>query len=177
MRRIAVVGASCSGKTTFADRLSQILQIPHIELDVLHWGPNWTIRDDFEINVLQMIEQECWIVDGNYKNVREAIFSKADSILWLNYSFHKVFARALKRTVPRVFSGETIYADNRETFFTTFFSSDSILWWVIKTHKQRKVEYSSLFSSQKFSHLNVFDFKHPKQCSNYLKTIKELHEI
>lgn len=46
-RRIAVVGASGSGKTTFARRLAERLGIPHIELDAIHWGPDWTpARDD-----------------------------------------------------------------------------------------------------------------------------------
>ena len=41
-RRIAVVGTSGSGKTTLAHRLAQQLGIPHVELDALHWDPNWT---------------------------------------------------------------------------------------------------------------------------------------
>jgi adenylate kinase family enzyme len=46
--RILVVGSSCSGKTTFARALAGILGRPHIELDALHWGPNWCYAPDFE---------------------------------------------------------------------------------------------------------------------------------
>lgn len=41
-QRISVVGTSGSGKTTLARQISQRLSIPHVELDALHWEPNWT---------------------------------------------------------------------------------------------------------------------------------------
>jgi shikimate kinase len=41
-RRIAVVGTTGSGKTALARRISQQLDIPHVEMDALYWGPHWT---------------------------------------------------------------------------------------------------------------------------------------
>ncbi len=47
MQRISVVGTSGSGKTTLARDISQLLGIPHVELDYLHWEPNWVeVSDD-----------------------------------------------------------------------------------------------------------------------------------
>jgi adenylate kinase family enzyme len=40
LTRVVVVGSSCSGKTTFARSLAEIVGSPHVELDALHWGPN-----------------------------------------------------------------------------------------------------------------------------------------
>jgi adenylate kinase family enzyme len=42
MRRVVVVGTSGSGKTTLARQLAEVLEVPHIELDALHWEPKWT---------------------------------------------------------------------------------------------------------------------------------------
>ena len=47
LRRVAVVGTSCAGKTTFAKALAAQLQAPHIELDALHHGPGWVPRPEF----------------------------------------------------------------------------------------------------------------------------------
>ena len=45
-QRVIVIGTSGSGKTTMAKRLAERLAAPHIELDGLHWGPNWTEEPD-----------------------------------------------------------------------------------------------------------------------------------
>ena len=41
-QRIVVVGTTGSGKTTLARSISERLAVPHVELDALFWGPNWT---------------------------------------------------------------------------------------------------------------------------------------
>lgn len=46
MRRVSVVGNSGSGKTTFAGQLATRLGIPHVELDAIYWGPNWSHLDN-----------------------------------------------------------------------------------------------------------------------------------
>ena len=64
--RVVVVGTSCSGKTTLARRLAGILGTPHVELDSLHWGPEWTPHADFPSRVLEAVEQPRWVIEGNY---------------------------------------------------------------------------------------------------------------
>jgi adenylate kinase family enzyme len=44
MNRIAVIGVTGSGKTTFANQLAQILLVPHVELDALHWMPTMKLK-------------------------------------------------------------------------------------------------------------------------------------
>lgn len=41
-RRISVVGTTGSGKTMTARHISRCLKIPHMNLDALHWRPDWT---------------------------------------------------------------------------------------------------------------------------------------
>lgn len=71
--RITIVGVSGSGKTTTALRLSQILNIPHIELDALHWLPNWVMIETgaFRQLVSQALSGPAWVADGNYSKARD----------------------------------------------------------------------------------------------------------
>ncbi|KSZ56875.1 hypothetical protein Z045_20930 [Rhodococcus pyridinivorans KG-16] len=39
-RRVLVAGTSGSGKTTLAARIGETLDLPHVEIDGLHHGPN-----------------------------------------------------------------------------------------------------------------------------------------
>ena len=72
MARVVVIGTSCVGKTRFAQVLAQIMNFPHVELDALHWQPNWVPRppEEFRALTADALAQGCWITDGNYGSVR-----------------------------------------------------------------------------------------------------------
>jgi len=155
--RIVVVGTSGSGKTTFARSLAEALRREHIELDALHWGPNWTPRTDFAELVRAAVTADAWVVDGNYSRVRDQVWERATAVVWLNYPFRVVFWRALVRTIRRVVSRETLYSGNRESWRDAFLEPDGIPWWVIRTHRKRRREYAALLREPRFRHLAVFE--------------------
>ncbi len=97
MKRIAVVGPSCSGKATLAKILSDYLGYPMIELDALFWGPNWTRRKEFLQDVKSKIQNDEWIMDGHYSTSRELIWRRATTVIFLDLPFHVVFFRAITR--------------------------------------------------------------------------------
>jgi adenylate kinase family enzyme len=161
--RIAVVGTSCSGKTTLARRLASLFNRRHIELDALHWGPEWTTRPDFVLRAEAALAGSEWVSDGNYRVVRDLILRRATAVVWLDYPFPLVFWRALRRTVGRLRSGEILYAQNVETFRGSFLQRDGIPWWVVRTHCRRRREYGVLFADPRYAHLEVFEMKSPAQ--------------
>lgn len=173
LSRVAVVGTSCSGKTTFATCLADCLRVPHIELDALYWGPNWTPRSDeeFRTQVALATSQDRWVSDGNYTKVRDILWKRAVTVIWLNYAFSTIFWRALYRTVNRVVTGAELYSGNRESFSQAFCSRDSILWWVITTYRSRRREYPELFKREEFSHLQVIEFKRPAEAKIFLASL------
>ncbi|CAG8559645.1 4592_t:CDS:2 [Acaulospora colombiana] len=78
--RIVIHGNSGTGKTTLSDRLGQVLNLPVIHLDEIHWRPNWTEAPDEEmVEELRVIIERGkasntgWIVDGNYENCTKRI--------------------------------------------------------------------------------------------------------
>lgn len=112
--RILIAGPSGSGKTTFAARLGRILDIPHMEMDSLHWGPNWTPRPSFEADVQALIERPAWITEWQYPQVRGRLLERADVVIYLRYSRAVVMWRVVRRTVRRAVTGQKLWADNVE---------------------------------------------------------------
>lgn len=135
MNRIAVFGHSGSGKTTVARRIGATLGLPHIELDALFHRPNWQPTPDDEFRAIvsaRLAESDVgWVVDGNYRRVRDLVLAQADTAVWLRLPFRVVYPRLLRRTLTRAWRREELWNTNRESFRLTFLSKDSILLWGI----------------------------------------------
>ena len=174
-RRIVVIGTSCSGKTSFARKIAEILKLPHIELDAIHWKPGWeaTPEDEFRILVKNAIQKDEWIVDGNYSVVRDIVWSRATILIWLNLSFNTIFLRALKRTIKRIVLKEELFSSNRETLKSTLLNKDSIPLWVIKTYWKRRRKYPEIFREDRFSHLKIIELKDQRDVEEFISKLKE----
>jgi adenylate kinase family enzyme len=172
LARVVVVGSSCSGKSTFARELAAVLGSPHVELDALHWGPGWVPKPEPEFVRLTDVATAAprWVVDGNYRIVREIVWPRATSIVWLNLGFTTVFARALGRTIRRSLTGEELYAGNRESLGRAFLSRESILLWVLQTYGRRRREFRSLM--QGAQDLKWFEFRRQSEASAFLHSIR-----
>lgn len=170
--RVVVIGTSGSGKTTFARALATALGVPHIELDALHWGPNWTVRADFEERVAVATSAAAWVVDGNYGAVRSLTWSRATAVVWLNYDFCVVFARAVKRTFRRIATRELVHG-NRETL-SLLFSSDGIPRWVIASHQRLRDEHTHLFTLPEHHHLELFEMRTPGEAARLLSQLQNV---
>jgi adenylate kinase family enzyme len=170
-RRIAVVGTSGAGKTTLAQRLAQRLGIPHVELDALHWDPNWTPAppDLFRERTAEALSGQAWTTDGNYSTVRDIVWKRADTVVWLDYSLPVVMGRVTWRTLRRSIRGEQLWNDNRERLQEALLSRDSVVWWALRTYHRRKVEYPNLFSLPEYAHLAVVHLRSPRAAREWLR--------
>jgi len=167
---ISIVGSTCSGKTTLAKHLSKILKIPHIELDAIYWGPNWKPKPfpEFREIVEKKSETESWIIEGNYMSVQDIVFSKAELVIWLNFSFPIVFYRALSRTVKRMITQEELFSGNKERFFEQFFTKDSLLYWVIKTYKKKKDNMRFIFDYDIYSNMKKTELTKTREIRDFI---------
>ena len=175
-RRIVVIGVTGSGKTTLAKRLAARLGIPHVELDALHWEPNWrhATDEEFRLRVETAVSVPAWVVDGNYSICRDIVWSRADAAVWLDFPLWTVFWRLWNRIWRRWWTRELLWGNNREPLLVHFklWSDDSLIKWLFKTYARRKRQYPALFATPEYSHLKVFHLKSPRQAEAWLEAVE-----
>jgi adenylate kinase family enzyme len=149
-RRFNVVGTSAAGKTTLAAALAALRQVPHVELDALHWEPNWTEAPNEVLRqrVRAAIAGDGWVVDGNYAAVRDLVWARVEAVIWLDLPLRTILWRYLRRTLHRVAGREELWGGNRERLSTHLFSRDSLLWWILTTYRPRRREYPPLLAAR-----------------------------
>ncbi len=169
-QRIVVIGTTGSGKTTLANSLSARLNLPHVELDAIYWGPNWTPapREEFRAGVSQALEGERWVVDGNYSKARDIIWPRADTIIWLNYSLPLILSRLTRRTFKRLLSKEVLWNGNQERWREQF-GRDSLFLWALTTYRRRRRDYPLQFQKPEHAHLPILCFTSPRMTEQFLR--------
>ena len=176
LERVVVVGTSCSGKTTLARQLARVLGVPHVELDGIHWMPGWQERPVEEMRRMagEVAAGERWVMDGNYRAVRDIVWGRATAVVWLNYPFRVVLWRCLSRTIRRAITREVLFSGNRESFRMSFLSRDSIIRWVISSHGPLRREYRRLLDDGDFPHLRVVELSGPAEAEALVVSLGEV---
>ena len=147
--KIAIVGATGCGKSTFARALARGTGAVHAELDGLAWQDNWTETPDDELRARleRVLTNESWIIDGGFVRAwtREMVFGAADAIVWLDMPRRVVWSRLFVRTIRRAWTKERLWGtNNHESFRLSFLSRDSVLLWSIRTFGSRRRMYEEL---------------------------------
>ena len=170
--RIIVIGTSGSGKTTLAVEVARQLGIPHIELDALRWLPDWVERPDSEFRELvsDAAAGDGWVADGNYSIVRDILWQRGTTIVWLNYSRFTVMTRVFRRTVRRAMFRTPLFSGNRESWRMSFFSRDSILLWAWTSYRSVQESYREIRANGQFPQLRWLEFRSPGEAADWLQS-------
>jgi hypothetical protein len=130
--------------------------VPHVELDALHWGSNWTepSAEDFRARVQEQLTPAGWVVDGGYHGkLGDLVLEQADLVVWLDPSLRTILVRLWARTLRRIRSGEELWGGNRETWRDAFLSRNSLFVWALKTHYGRRRRYAERLAHFESVHL------------------------
>jgi adenylate kinase family enzyme len=174
MNRIVIVGTTGVGKTTLAEKLGHRLDIPCLDLDTLFWGPNWTSPPDdvFRQRVSEAIRGEHWVVGGNYRRARDLIWTKADTLIWLDYPLWLSMSRLFRRTIRRIITQEELFnSGNRETWLKQFFSRDSLFLWAVQSNRETHRDRERAFQQPEYRHLEVIRMRWPHETERWLEKI------
>jgi len=87
MKKVIVIGCPGSGKSTFARALHNKTGIPLYHLDMMYWNADKTTveKSVFRQRLSAVLEQDEWIIDGNYGSTMELRMAACDTVIFLDY--------------------------------------------------------------------------------------------
>lgn len=87
MQKVMIIGCPGGGKSTFARELHRLSGLPLYHLDMMYWNADRTKvpREVFQERLEEALEQENWIIDGNYNRTLEMRMEACDTIFFLDY--------------------------------------------------------------------------------------------
>jgi len=176
--RIAVVGTSGSGKSTFARALGAALGLPVVELDAINWQAGWrdlnaNDPEEFAARVAAAIAAEAWVTDGNYSKVLPAILRRATDVVWLDLPKAAVMRRVIGRSVARAWTGEELWpgTGNRESW-RRWLDKDHPIRWAWDTFERRRARYEEAFADARLAHLTVHRPRTPGEAAALIEGLQ-----
>jgi len=150
--------------------------MPHVELDALYFGPKF---DTVPLRVLRdrtyaAIACDQWVTDGNKSAVRDLVWPRADTVVWLDYpllvSLWRLGKRALWRT--SVLQAEVVGkgGDNIELLAQLVSAGKGVVT-ALRSHRGQRRKYLKLFAEPEFRHLAVVRLRSPRASRRWLERV------
>jgi adenylate kinase family enzyme len=175
MRRVSVVGNSGSGKTTVGRRLAAALGVPFAELDAVFHQPGWTELpvDEFRARVAGLAAGDGWVIDGNYSRVRDLVWDRADTVVWLDLPRRRVMWQVVGRTLRRGVTRQELWNGNRESLrnFVRRDPEQSIVRWAYTQHGKYQDRYAAANADPAWAHLRFVRLRSPADVRRFLANV------
>lgn len=164
VKRICIIGTSGAGKTSLGKALAQHLNLPFIDSDSFYWQAGWqpASHNVLQERVLAATSGDKWIFEGNYLSLRQFVWQRADTIIWLDFSRFVVLRRVCCRIVRReqLWNGNTM---NWQRAWSGVHHSWS-------TYQGKRVNYPRFLAQ--FPHLQVVHLRSPRQAKQWFMAAK-----
>jgi energy-coupling factor transporter ATP-binding protein EcfA2 len=170
--RILILGRTGSGKTTLARELAAALGVPHVELDSLYFGPAFStaplplLRERTRV----AIAADRWVTDGKKRAVRDLVWPRADTVVWLDYplavSLWRLARRARRRT--SALRDEAAGTGGRAALPTQLLAAARGVVTALRSHAGQRREYPRMFAEPANQHLAVVRLRSPRAARRWL---------
>jgi adenylate kinase family enzyme len=173
--RILILGRTGSGKTTLARELAAALDVPHIELDALYFGPAFST---VPLPVLRertsaAIAGDRWVTDGNKAAVRDLVWPRADTVIWLDYPWRVSIWRLGKRAIWRtsVLKSEATNGEAKKGLIKKLLRGAKGVFTALRSHRGQRREYPKLFAAPQNQHLAIMRLRSPRATQRWLSHV------
>lgn len=172
MKRILVAGVSAgAGKSTFARKLGEKSGIPVHHLDSYYWKAGWIESEQGEFRAVQkeLVEEESWIIEGNYTGTFDIRLPKADTFIYLEVPLAVCIYRVLKRWLTNMGRTRPDMAEGCPEKMDLAF-----LKFIITTYSARRVKMRRHMSDFLRAHPDhrVIFLDNQKKMDNFLRDLK-----
>ncbi len=173
VQRVSIVGTSGSGKSTLGAALAARIGADFLELDSVFHQPGWVPLpdEDFRRRVSEAVAGERWVIDGNYSSkVRDLIWARADTVVWLDLPRRTVMRRIIWRSFSRAARRTELWNGNTE-HWRNLFSLDkekSVIAWAWTSHARNRTRYAAAMADPDNVKLHFVRLKNPSEVRRFL---------
>lgn len=166
MEKVIIIGCGGAGKSTLARKLGKILNIKVYHLDAMYWKPGWemTAKDEWIKLIQQVIEEDSWLMDGNYGSTIDIRAQAADSIIFLDYSTTRCLYGIFKRRV--MYHGRTRPDMNEGC-------PERLDWefikWVAKYKREKAPGIIARLEEFKLQGKEIYHFTKPRETEKFIE--------
>lgn len=179
--RIHVTGNSCSGKSTLARRLADLLNAPCVELDALNWLPGWVGLNqsdpaELERRMSEATSGERWVVAGSYMSFSERVFwPRLETVVWLDISMLRLLWRVLERSWHRWRTRELLWGTNYERFWDQlklWRRNESLIYWIVTQHRRKRRDMQARMSNPRWAHITFVRLRSPAAVERFVRRVE-----
>jgi hypothetical protein len=174
-QRILILGRTGSGKTTLGRELAAVVGVPHVELDALYFRPDLSTVSMSELRerTSAAIAGDRWVTDGNKSAVRDLVWPRADTVIWLDYSLMVSLWRLGKRALWRtsVLKAQASERGGGAGFLRQVLAAAKGVVTALRSHRGQRRRYTRMFAEQEYQHLAVVRLRSPRATRDWLARV------
>ena len=162
MKKIIVIGCPGSGKSTFATALHKITGIELFHLDMMYWNAEKTTVDKavFRERLQSAMQNEEWIIDGNYGSTMEMRMQECDTVFFLDYPAD-ICLEGVRERMGKPRADMPWIETEEDSEFMNF---------IINYNQESRPKVIELLN--KFSDRKIYIFKNRNQAEDFLNSIQ-----
>jgi len=173
--RLLILGRTGSGKTTLGRELAAAMHVPHVELDALYFGPDLST---VPLPVLRertraAVAGDDWVTDGNKSAVRDLVWPRGDTVVWLDYplavSLWRLARRALWRT--SVLKEQAATGGGGRSFASQLWTAATGVLTALRSHRGQRRRYPRMLAEPANRHLAVVRLRSPRATRRWLARV------